>query len=163
MNLPSLWLLQYLIAAIISLMVSFYAVHLERKRPHPPSLALKYFFTFGLSIFVWEIVAYLQRSASNPDSALVFIRLLSISSVLSQSTYLAAILSIRKKSLMTPLIFLPAWINVCVTSFISYDFRLSKYGWSYHSAINCVLYCYLDLSRLSGCDDSFFDKTHRGG
>ena len=131
MNLPSLWLLQYLIAAIISLMVSFYAVHLERKRPHPPSLALKYFFTSGLSIFVWEIVAYLQRSASNPDSALIFIRLLSISSVLSQSTYLAAILSIRKKSLMTPLIFLPAWINVCVTSFISYDFRLTKYGWSY--------------------------------
>ena len=131
MNLPSLWLLQYLIAAIISLMVSFYAVHLERKRPHPPSLALKYFFTFGLSIFVWEIVAYLQRSASNPDSALIFIRLLSISSVLSQSTYLAAILSIRKKSLMTPLIFLPAWINVCITSFISYDFRLTKYGWSY--------------------------------
>ncbi|RLI04931.1 hypothetical protein DRO38_00110, partial [Candidatus Bathyarchaeota archaeon] len=134
MNLPSLWLLQYLIAAIISLMVSFYAVHLERKRPHPPSLALKYFFTFGLSIFVWEIVAYLQRSASNPDSALIFIRLLSISSVLSQSTYLAAILSIRKKSLMTPLIFLPAWINVCVTSFISYDFRLTKYGWSYQVA-----------------------------
>lgn len=131
MNLPSLWLLQYLIAAIISLMVSFYAVHLERKRPHPPSLALKYFFTSGLSIFVWEIVAYLQRSASNPDSALIFIRLLSISSVLSQSTYLAAILSIRKKSLMTPLIFLPAWINVCITSFISYDFRLTKYGWSY--------------------------------
>ena len=32
---------------------------------------------------------------------------------------------------MTPLIFLPAWINVCITSFISYDFRLTKYGWSY--------------------------------
>jgi len=92
---------------------------------------LKYFFIFGLSIFVWEILAYLQRSASTPNDALTFLRLLSISSVLSQSTYLAAILSIRKKSLVTPLIFLPPWINVCIIPFVSYDFHLTPFGWSY--------------------------------
>ena len=133
MNLPSLWLLQYLIAAGISLAVSFYVIYQEEKS-HPPSAALRYLFTFGLSIFVWENLAYLQRSASNLNDAFTYLRLLSISGVLSQSTYLAAVLSIRKKIRVLPLVFLPAWINVCTVPFVSYDFHLTQYGWSYRVA-----------------------------
>jgi len=130
MTLPSLWLLQYLFAAAISLIVSFYVLYREEKSGSS-SAALRYLFAFGLSVFVWENLAYLQRSASNPDSAFTFLRLLSISGVLSQSTYLAAILSIRKKIQTLPLVFLPAWINVCTVPFANYEFHLTQYGWSY--------------------------------
>mgnify|MGYP000315349522 CR=1 FL=1 len=139
MTLPSLWLLQYLIAAAISLIVSFYVVYRERKT-RSPSAALRFLFLFGLSVFVWENLAYLQRSASNPDSAFTFLRLLSISSVLSLSAYLAAILSIRKKSQALPLVFLPAWVNVCTVPFVSYDFHLTQYGWSYRVVQPSVLF-----------------------
>jgi len=126
----SLWLLQYLIAAAISLIISFYAVYRERKN-RPPSSALRYFFIFGLLVFVWENAAYLQRSAPDLDSAFLFLCLLSTSSILSQPAYLAAILSIRKESEMLPLIFLPALVNIFMLPFVHYDFYLTEYGWSY--------------------------------
>jgi len=80
------------------------------------------------------------ENPSSPDSALIYLRLLSISSVLSQSIYLATILSIRKKSLVMPLIFLPAWINVCIIPFLNYDFHLTPFGWSYRVAEPTIVF-----------------------
>jgi len=126
----SLWLLQYLIAAAISLIVSFYTVYREGKSRRQSS-ALKYFFVFGLLVFIWEIVAFLQRSASNIREVLLFLYLLSASSTLSMPAYLAALLSIRKRIKALPLIFLPAIVGIFAFPFINYDFYLTKYGWSY--------------------------------
>jgi len=133
MTLPSIWLLQYLIAAAISLTVSLYAVYQEQKR-RPPSSALKYFLIFGFLVFVWENAAYLQRSAPTLESASLFLCLLSSSSVLSLPAYLAAILSIRKKIDVLPLIFLPGVVNIFIFPFVRYSFYLTDYGWSYRVA-----------------------------
>ena len=126
----SLWLLQYLIAASISLMVSFYAIRREGKSRQISS-ALRYFFIFGLLVFVWETATFLQRSAPSPEKAFLFLYLLSASGVLSLPAYLAALLSIRKRMKALPLIFLPAIANIFAFPFVTYDFYLTKYGWSY--------------------------------
>jgi len=147
-NLPSLWLLQYLIAAVISLIISFYVMYREKK-DRLPSASLKYLFFFGLSVFAWENLAYLQRTASTPENAFTFLRLLTLSSVVSQSSYLAAILSVRKKFRVLPWVFLPAWVNVCAISFVSYDFHMTHYGWSYRVVQPSAPFIIITLTYLS--------------
>ena len=122
--------MQYLIAAVFSFLILFYAVCSERKGRSLPQ-ALKYFFTYGFATSLWEIFTYLQRTAINVDDALIFFQLSSILSMLGQSAYLAVILSIYGRPRRLMLIFLPAILAACITSLNSSNLRLTLYGWLY--------------------------------
>ena len=130
MNPPSYWLMQYLIAAIFSLPILFYALYNER-RDKPLSQALKYFFIYGFAVSLWEISAYLQRTATNADNALIFFQLSSILGMLSQSAYVASILSIRRRPRRLMLIFLPITLDACIITLSPDNLRLTQYGWSH--------------------------------
>ncbi|MCD6089303.1 GHKL domain-containing protein, partial [Candidatus Bathyarchaeota archaeon] len=93
--------------------------------------ALKYFFTYGFATSLWEIFTYLQRTAINVDDALIFFQLSFILSMLGQSAYLAAILSIYRRPRRLMLIFLPAILAACITPLNSSNLRLTPYGWLY--------------------------------
>jgi len=122
--------MQYLIAAVSSFLILFYAVCSERKGRSLPQ-ALKYFFTYGFATSLWEIFTYLQRTAINVDDALIFFQLSFILSMLGQSAYLAAILSIYRRPRRLMLIFLPAILAACITPLNSSNLRLTPYGWLY--------------------------------
>ena len=130
MNPPSYWLMQYLIAAIFSLPILFYALYNER-RDKPLSQALKYFFIYGFAVSLWEISAYLQRTATNADNALIFFQLSSILGMLSQSAYVASILSIRRRPRRLMLIFLPITLDAYIITLSPDNLRLTQYGWSH--------------------------------
>jgi len=122
--------MQYLIAAVFSFLILFYAACSEWKGRSLPQ-ALKYFFTYGFATSLWEIFTYLQRTAINVDDALIFFQLSFILSMLGQSAYLAAILSIYRRPRRLMLIFLPAILAACITPLNSSNLRLTPYGWLY--------------------------------
>ena len=122
--------MQYLISAVFSFLILFYAVCSERKGGSLPQ-ALKYFFTYGFATSLWEIFTYLQRTTANVDDALIFFQLSSVLSMIGQSAYLAVILSIYRKPRRLMLIFLPAILVACITPLNPSNLRPTLYGWSY--------------------------------
>lgn len=121
------WSLQYLVGGVLSFLVSIYILYKNTK-----NTVTQYFFLFGLSIALWQILAFLHRNAPNADLSATFFRFDLFFLFLAPSFLLLSLLFLRKERRMYPAVLIPPLSVSIFTLFIS-PFKIisTKYGWSY--------------------------------
>jgi signal transduction histidine kinase len=124
-----MWLLQYFLGGIFVLFVSAYVF--SRRSPSSKTLTLKVFFMFGLLTALWEFATFFQRAASTAEGSAIFFYVLLITSSLSQPVYLLTVLSIQKEKCSLLLVFVPVLLRLFTFFFLTINFVLTPYGWSY--------------------------------
>jgi signal transduction histidine kinase len=124
--------IQYLIGGALSFLVSTYVLV---KRPR--TLASKYLLIFGLTITVWEGATFLYRTAPDVSTAMLFFRIMILSSHLCYPIFLFTILNIQEKrdykSLLV--ILLPVILQIALIFqyqyIANYEFFQNELGWVY--------------------------------
>lgn len=129
------WTLQYLLAALIVSILSFYVYH-----KNPNSKTSKYFLVFGCFVIGWQVAAFLHRNAPNPELSRFIFGFVVFFSLLGISILLLTMVNILQKSKYNYLFVLPT-IPIAFFLLLRQPFEIistQNFGWSYTFTDNIV-------------------------
>jgi signal transduction histidine kinase len=124
--------IQYIIGGALSFLVSLFVL-----TKGPKTIVSKCLSIFGFTITIWEAATFLFRTAPDVSPAMIFFRIMILSSHLCYPIFLFTILNIgeRKSHLFLLAILLPAIIQTAIIFqneyIVNYQFFQNEFGWTY--------------------------------
>ncbi|MBN2532313.1 MAG: DUF835 domain-containing protein [Spirochaetales bacterium] len=141
------WTVQYLIGAVIIIFITVPIFVMNHK-----SWAYRAFLGFGLSVFFFNLTAFLHRNAPDMNLSAFFYRIDIFTASLLSPFFLIMILFLWKKKIIYTISLLPGAI-FAIYGFLFTPFKIiwSSYGWSYvfHSIFNILFTICVFLYNIS--------------
>jgi len=121
------WTLQYFVGGGLALLIALYILS-----KNPKSWVYRYFFLFGLSVSLWEFLAFFHRNAPTADLSVKFFSFDNIFVLLAPSSLLVMLLTLRRERPLNSLVLIPALaLGIFGALANPFDIFWTDFGWNY--------------------------------